>query len=343
MGAFLLAYVSTCGVIGRAVDSYPESRLADPSVARLKVKQFSRTKDAYDLVFVGSSRFYRQLSPAIFDRTVQSNGGPRLRSFNLGLAGMRHHEIVRTVRWVLEENPARLKWIVIEPLEIHEEFESENMSTHRGVNWHTPRVTWEVWRNILRQGRGPGENLTALTAHLHSAALRAGNFGMAQSWALSWRGLDRQPNPRMDGFFPLDMQSDLVDEEWEKEIQRSLRKREELENFRRSFFETPDEGDPDSIWLEAFALLADEVRSRGVEPVFLVVPPTWEKWAGVVEAGRTGKLSPMFTYHDLRQYPDFYRFENLFNLGHLNSKGSRILTARFAREFGEYLSGAKDG
>ena len=77
------------------------------------LRDFGREKDRYDLVFVGSSLVYRSIDPRIIDEEL-ARAGFRVRSYNLGLPGMRPHEANALLRQVLATKPARLRWAVVE-------------------------------------------------------------------------------------------------------------------------------------------------------------------------------------------------------------------------------------
>ncbi|PYL65067.1 MAG: hypothetical protein DMF20_09405 [Verrucomicrobia bacterium] len=74
----LTAFLVTC--IGlRAILPFPE---IDGGVSQ-KFRFFAAHKDEFDTLFIGSSRIYFQISPAIFDRVTGESGLPT-HSFNFG-------------------------------------------------------------------------------------------------------------------------------------------------------------------------------------------------------------------------------------------------------------------
>lgn len=81
-GAFLAAVVLGCFVL-YSLRSFPDVPGIGP-----KYGYFREHKDRYDVLFVGSSRFYHQIIPKQFDTRVGENGDARLRSFNFGYDGM---------------------------------------------------------------------------------------------------------------------------------------------------------------------------------------------------------------------------------------------------------------
>src|SRR5262245_31919094 len=56
-----------------------------------KLTWMEENADNYDVLFLGSSRTYRQIIPELFDQ-LMAEGGKTVRSFNLGVDGMRPPE-----------------------------------------------------------------------------------------------------------------------------------------------------------------------------------------------------------------------------------------------------------
>jgi len=76
------AFLITCLIL-RVVLPFPE---IDDGVSQ-KFRFFAAHKDEFDTLFIGSSRVYFQISPAIFDRVTRASGLPT-HSFNFGIGGM---------------------------------------------------------------------------------------------------------------------------------------------------------------------------------------------------------------------------------------------------------------
>lgn len=74
---------------------------------------FEQHKDNFDIVFIGSSRFYHGISPRLFDR-VAAEAGHHWRSFNLGVDKMRPATSLALARRVLDLQPRKLKYLFFE-------------------------------------------------------------------------------------------------------------------------------------------------------------------------------------------------------------------------------------
>src|SRR6185295_4580036 len=135
---FLVACAAGCALVGRFAP-FPEVPGIFP-----KWSYFARNRDRIDVLFVGSSRFYHQIIPAQFDAAVGEG-----RSFNFGYDGMWPPESFYLLRRLLDLRPARLKWVVIDLMDINTQLDALNVSTLRMAYWHDLRHTALAFRDIV--------------------------------------------------------------------------------------------------------------------------------------------------------------------------------------------------
>ncbi|MCP4460288.1 MAG: hypothetical protein GY816_20025, partial [Cytophagales bacterium] len=83
-----------------------------------------KSRNSYDMIFIGSSLTYRQINPTIIDSLLD------IRSFNLGFPSMRNPELWYVVDHFIQEIPTsqRPKYLVIELSKIHE-INSKNLNS----------------------------------------------------------------------------------------------------------------------------------------------------------------------------------------------------------------------
>jgi hypothetical protein len=79
---FGATFILSCAAIGRFLP-FP-----DVPVVRTKFAHFAAHRDDYDTLFLGSSHFYYQVIPSVFDTLTAGSEHPT-RSFNAGFAGLR--------------------------------------------------------------------------------------------------------------------------------------------------------------------------------------------------------------------------------------------------------------
>lgn len=307
--------------LGRLLEQVPGMRSERSEQQFAKYQFWREHADEVDVVFVGSSRFYRGIDPAAFDRSLAERGRP-VRSFNFGLPGMWFHELAYTVDWILDREPERLRWVFIELQEIDPEFQS-NRLTHRTVNYHDPAVTWLACRTTLAADRPLLGRLDEVRAHLLHLGYKLGNVGQGLSALEALLGRAPEPAPRdFDGFVSLD-----------EEERDQARREEEGENPRPR---ERVEGPPDELFLTVVRDLVARVRAAGAEPI-LVVGPLAGRWPALEHAQRDGSLPNVLAYNDPRRLPQLYQRRYLHDRGHLNAAGASVFAGLLADDLDRLL------
>ena len=140
------AFLITCVGL-RVVLPFPE---IDGGVSQ-KFRFFAAHKDEFDTLFIGSSRVYFQISPAIFDRVTRESGMPT-RSFNFGIGGMYLPETGYLLEQILDLKPRNLRWVFIEYDELQTKWSPENQTSRRALYWAdwktgivAPAKTYRCW------------------------------------------------------------------------------------------------------------------------------------------------------------------------------------------------------
>jgi len=332
--AFLVALVLGCASLGRFFDSFAGVRLEPGSLVRTKLRYFDGHRDEFDVVFAGSSRVYRQLGPPGFDATLR-RGGIDVRSFNMGAAGSDFYETYRTVNWILERRPANLEWILVELQDPFQPPDERNDYSLRAIQWHDRATTAIALRVVLASDRGLAEKLAEARSHVHQFLFRFANVSMA--WALLRDVLGRADEVSLaeyegHGAFPLEEEA-RRDSEIIQRNQDFVAEADLLPGkVRRRAQAGPGRVPPPFL----LAFLSDwvaDIRAAGVEPVFVVCPPLWERELSYEAAQASGVLPALLAYDDPLAYPEFYRGSLLYDFGHLNTRGSTQLTKRLAQDF----------
>src|SRR6201982_3506112 len=143
------AFLITC--IGlHAVLPFPE---IDDGVSQ-KFRFFSAHKDKFDTLFIGSSRIYFQISPAVFDRVARESALPT-HSFNFGIGGMYLPESAYLLEQILNLKPRNLKWIFIEYDEMQTKWSPENQTSRRALYWADWKRVSLLLRKLTDAGTDP--------------------------------------------------------------------------------------------------------------------------------------------------------------------------------------------
>ena len=126
-GRALLAalYTLLCGVGFFGVSAAIRPLMPTPNEYGFdeKFEYFAEHKDEFDVLAIGSSRVWRGFIPEDFDAEMELRG-ESLRSYNLGVGGMRVWEMDYLLRQVLALKPAKLRYVFIEGGDWDPEFAS---------------------------------------------------------------------------------------------------------------------------------------------------------------------------------------------------------------------------
>jgi hypothetical protein len=139
----------TCIVL-HAILPFPE---IDGGVSQ-KFRFFAAHKDEFDTLFIGSSRVYFQISPAIFDRVTRESGLPT-RSFNFGIGGMYLPESAYLLEQILNLKPRNLRWVFIEYDEMQTKWSPENQTSRRALYWADWKRVSLLLRKLTDAGTSP--------------------------------------------------------------------------------------------------------------------------------------------------------------------------------------------
>lgn len=330
--AFVLGLGAMCGAIHEALP-FPEV----PTV-RTKVEYFAGHHDEYDTLFVGTSRIYYQIIPALFDQLTASAGRPT-RSFNAGIASLNPPEDSYYLDQLLRTPPKRLRWVFIEISDLKTVVGQEKLGTVRAIYWHD----WERMALLLRR------------------TLYMKPDGKKRKW---WRKVQIRLEPFGDFFdhVPLFVRNQLnlgrgniltARLAYYGPPQRALPEKilgddlagwirtgrpEEIAGAnltaytaalaeRRATKPVPDYGDP--VSQDAVERMIAKVKQLGATPV-LVIPPTTNKRNFYLSPDRQqGTL--ILDFSDLEKYPELFAIGNRLDTQHLNTVGAEAFTRIFAR------------
>ncbi len=131
-----------CTALGRALP-FPEI-----SVVGTKFRYLATHKDKYDVLFVGSSRFFHQIIPKQFDQAVTEATGQKLRSFNISCDALWPPESYYYLRKILALRSPRLRWVVIELMDLNPRIVDLEKPTKREAYWHDWTHTVLAWKTV---------------------------------------------------------------------------------------------------------------------------------------------------------------------------------------------------
>jgi hypothetical protein len=285
-----------------------------------------------DVLFLGSSRFHRQIIPARFDAKVAALSGKRVRSFNFGIDGMWPPESYWVLRRILLSRPPALRWVVLEGMAIDARLDADNAGSHRLTYWHDWRHTKMAWRSVLELPLPAREKVPILCGHAWHFAAASLHCGRGAEWIAHEitseprRRTDRWRPPRgwrdLEGYEPMPDKA-LTPKERTAFLAAVARRRaglkplEDTANFRKALRE-----------------ITDETKAAGIQPI-IVVPPSLRQFGSISDP--PAKI-PVWRFLDPDEYSALYDPDLYADFAHLNPKGADLFTDLLAARFAEMLS-----
>ncbi len=334
----VVAFLITCIAL-RAVLPFPE---IDGGVSQ-KFGFFATHKDEFDTLFIGSSRVYFQISPAVFDRVTRQSGMPT-HSFNFGIGGMYLPETAYLLEQILNLKPRKLRWVFIEYDELQTKWSPENQTSRRALYWAdwkrvslllrklTDAGTDPVWlpspaklRDIILRQKDEKNTRSLLTFYGGQFEKNYTNVARAADVLQYFLGRDtkgrraRYLGGASDGYVtrPNRMSPNQV-AAYERGLAAAMAQ--------------TDTHPLSPYAVEAYRQCAQEVRKTGATPIFLITPSTTQISVASETTGLTGVV---MAFNNPRTYPTLYRSNVRRDGQHLTKSGAEEFTRIVAANFVE--------
>jgi len=321
----------------RAILPFPE---IDGGVSQ-KFRFFAAHKDEFDTLFIGSSRVYFQISPAIFDRVTRESGMPT-HSFNFGVGGMYLPETAYVLEQILNLKPRNLRWVFIEYDELLTKWSPENQSSRRALYW----ADWKRVSLLLRKLTDAGTDPLWL---LNPAKLR--DIILRQNDEKSTRSLLTFYVTQVErNYTNISRAADVLDHFLSRDTKG--RRASYLGAASDGYVTRPNRMSPSQAAayerglaaamaeagtrplspyaVEAYRQCAQEVRNIGAVPIFLITPSTTEISVAAESTELTGVV---MAFNNPQAYPNLFRSGVRRDGQHLTKVGAEEFTRILATNF----------
>jgi hypothetical protein len=332
------AFLITC--IGlRAVLPFPE---IDGGVSQ-KFRFFAAHKDEFDTLFIGSSRVYFQISPAIFDRVTRENGLPT-RSFNFGIGGMYLPETSYLLEQILNLKPRNLRWVFIEYDELQTKWSPENQTSRRALYWADWKRVSLLLRKLTDAGAGPpwllnptklrdivlrqkDEKSTRSLLAFYVTQFERNHTNVSRATDVLNRFLSRDTKERRASYLGAASDGYVT-----RPNRMSPNQAAAYERALATAMAQIGIRPLSPYAVEAYRQCAQEVRSIGAAPIFLITPSTTEINIAAESTGLTGVV---MAFNDPRAYPNLFRTSARRDGQHLTKSAAEEFTRIVATNFVE--------
>ena len=315
-----------------------------------KLRFFAAHKDEFDTLFIGSSRIYFQVSPAVFDDVTRGNGNPT-HSFNFGIGGMHLPESAYVLEQVLKTKPRHLRWVFMELGELQIRWPHQVEGSRRALYWHDWRRTALVLRKILDAGTRPiwlpnvkklrdviltrkahADTRTQLIFHAAQFEKSLANIARASDIAdyFLWRQMNKHSadylGPSGDGYVA---RAGGMSATQTAAYERAL-----------ALVMTQNGGRCISPYTaEACRQSAEKIRGIGAVPILLLPPSVTRLKADC--SSSTQSLGIVMAFNDPRAYPNLYRSGVRRDEEHMTKTGAEEFTRLMAADFARLVQAGK--
>ena len=338
IGIGAAAFLITCVGL-RVVLPFPE---IDGGVSQ-KFRFFAAHKDEFDTLFIGSSRVYFQISPAIFDRVTRESGLPT-HSFNFGIGGMYLPETSYLLEQILNLKPRNLRWVFIEYDELQTKWSPENQTSRRALYW----ADWKRVSLLLRKLTDGGTDPFWLPnpAKLRDIVLRQEDEKNTRSLLTFYAGQFEKNYTNVAraadvlGYFfgrdPKGRRARYLGVASDGYVTRPNRMSpNQVTAYERGLAAAMAQTGTHPLSpyaVEAYRQCAQEVRSIGATPIFLITPSMTQIDIATESTALPGVL---MAFNNPRTYPNLYRNNVRRDGQHLTKSGAEEFTRIVAANFVE--------
>ena len=332
------AFLITCAGL-RVILPFPE---IDGGVSQ-KFRFFAAHKDEFDTLFIGSSRVYFQISPAIFDRVTRESGLPT-HSFNFGVGGMYLPETSYLLEQILNLKPRNLRWVFIEYDEMQTKWSPENQTSRRALYWADWKRVSLLVRKLTDAGidslwlpdpiklrdivqRQKDEKSTRRLVTFYAGQLEKNYTNVSRAADVFSHFLGRDTKERRASYLG------AASDGYVTRLNRmSSSQAAAYERGLAAAIAQTDTQPLSPYAVEAYRQCAQEVRKTGAAPIFLITPSTTEI---NVSAEGTGPTGVVMAFNNPKTYPNLYRSSVRRDGQHLTKSGAEEFTRMVAANFVE--------
>lgn len=291
--------------------------------------------------FLGSSRVYRQVNPAVFDSTYAAITEKPIRSFNLGAIATFAPQTYYLYDKFLESDLAdHTDYFFIELTKV-DGIGNEVLFQERNTYWHDFKEFWFSYNAVLdnpnMESKERREILVSYAKSLLGQLFNVGHYRNQLSEIDYYNEFYLGPNK--DGYVSLDYDvannSDttftgfLQDRMMDLQQDSTVLDKRARDNNANLMVE--NEGFLNDIHPERIDYLLEASKAKGIHLVFFIIPNRTSQTQ--IELFNTLPAEHRLQLVDPDNFAEFYNLENSFDEGHLNHNGATLFTQKLVEEF----------
>lgn len=317
-----LGFAAGATLVGRLIPQHVP-------VVTPKQEHLEAHRDAYSVLFVGTSVMYRHVVPEVFAEEMRLLGHDE-RAFNFGVAHMTLAEADLVLDRVLALHSTSLKTVVLD-LSLYVDSGKANHFTTRHTWWHTPAETYLSVTNDLTGGT---PDLPAAGVDLRAFGLDFSKIGRASRLFRARWDTALPPEDEDEDDADSEGYRSLEDVHTKSVAARARKFGREHDRYEKELATRAAHPAKRPV-LTAYQVrmleqMARRIQAAGLTPVLYESPNHNTR---LVVSGQLLTTLPTLSFNDPVAYPDLYRFEVRFDRTHLNQGGAELLTRHLAQAF----------
>lgn len=311
-----------------------------------KFRYLKKHHSVHNTLFFGSSRTYRNINPAVFDTSVNQKLNIRVKSFNLGAPATACPQLYYLYENFLKDSELskNTKYVMMELTGLNKFFAH---LLHRELNtyWQNYSEVKFVINMVKTENTySPQQKLKCYLIYSISYIENLLNLGHFSSQIMDDNYYNQSYlGAHNNGYYPLELRLQNATNYIIKN--NLLQRTQALTNNPSGIKYRADNSiefmkthkmDANKIHLKRINALIEKSKQKGITLIFLLQPLCNDKEAVALYK----QIAPenKIELFDASQYPQLYSFDNAFDIGHLNTKGSYLFSKLLADKFIDIIS-----
>jgi hypothetical protein len=335
----LLAFALTACLWECVADGL-HARPAIPEPFKTKI-DLCLASGSYDTLFIGSSRFFHGVDPAVFDAET-ARGGLPTHSYDLGYDALSFYELRFVTLQVLADPRFHLKYLFIEP-SLRIRLAPGLEQSQRAIVLHDINGSKEIFDLILRGNHDWKRKLFWTYEQAKVSAVRLTNVGALTNRFI--RAQEPPPEtsylqgPAQNGYTPLDPNGPRGEQTTAADLARMISDQKTAE-------QTGTARELNAFEIGELTDLQTRAAARGVQ-LILLSPPTatpemFSEFGAIARAHQTGQLDvPTLSFDDPAAYPDLYQPDGFVDPDHIGQPVSAKWSKHAADAFVDAMRPAR--
>lgn len=261
----------------------------------------------YNLYFIGSSKINNQIDCKLIDESI--NG---LKSYNLGANASFNLENFQTLEYVLENPSFKPKYIV---LELQEKINITKLNVKSERSFGTFNYENTVFASRFQKENG---NYKQTVLSWVSFVLNVFHFNKHCDEKDIQHSYNRFVGENQ-GFSPLEYS--IVPRTEKNKLNEVIKDRQ------NRYHADHAQHTVNKVLVEKINQLAEKCKKRNIQLIMFIPGPA-EPDAKKLQVYQSALSIPVISLVNPDEYPEFYLYENRWDYGHLNEKGSKILSLK---------------